>query len=140
MQSHHTGRYVAVVILLLLLAGGGYYFSLGGKGAGSKPNTYVPTPTPEKVQEAISEAESSHLIDISSCNPNPKVAKFRLGSQAVFQNQDSVAHTIAFSPTFKFSVPAKGRVTKSFDVWKYPGVRDYSCDKYIQAGSIYTFK
>lgn len=101
------------------------------------PRPQIPAAVPAEIITAIESAVRTTTIDVTKCLPKPVAATFEMGAKVRFVNDDATAHQIFFSPALDFGVPAKGSQAVVFDVWRYPGLRKYSCDGVQGAGSVY---
>ncbi len=95
------------------------------------------------VDKVLKEAKPVSAVDITACKPSPAVAppegiypvRLKINSKVDFKNSDAKAHDISFSPTHTYKIPAKGKLTITFNFYKFPGIRNYTCD-FKPAGSI----
>ncbi len=138
-----------IVVIALLIVIGWVFFSNNAnttKMPSVPANTYpaakipepqTPTAVPAEIITAIESAVRIATIDVTKCLPKPLTATFEMGAKVRFVNDDTVAHQIFFNPALDFGVPAKGSQAIVFDVWRYPGLRKYSCDGVQGAGSVY---
>ncbi len=74
-------------------------------------------------------ATDTSSVDVTSCAPNPSVARVTLNKPINFVNSDSVAHKLV-NGKITIDVPAKGskKITPAF---QGPGIYGYSCDTKI---------
>ncbi|MCX6715717.1 MAG: hypothetical protein NT077_01715 [Candidatus Taylorbacteria bacterium] len=101
------------------------------------PPVTAPTTSGAAFVEAVSQkAVPTNTINISNCTPEPPVAEFTNKASIKFVNDDAVIHSVSFSPAQTYFIPSKTSITKVFDFWKLPGVREYSCDSKAKAGMV----
>ena len=100
----------------------------------------APLPPPLKVQGASpssgqidtyikdveSKAFSASELDITKCDPNPKVIKVTKGQEITIKNTDSVDHSVVITSTTKFAVPAGKTAKAKIDL--NPGIYPLSCE------------
>lgn len=134
---------VLVLGLVALIIIGAAVYTQMGKIKGTTPTNTVPELSQEErvknVKVVLDKAQTANSIDISACKPYPETTQFKLGSTVEFVNKDSIEHKIMFSPEHNFVVPAKGKFKIVFNFYKFPGVRNYTCDN-KPAGQIVVIK
>jgi plastocyanin len=131
---------IGALVALAALAVYGYFVAQK-QGNVDKQDTIV-TPGPLEprrafVEKVESEAVLTTTIDVTSCKGSPSPAHFKIGDTIEFKNSDTAAHTISFSPSRTYVIPAKGKLSVKFNFWDKPGVRKYSCDGTPEAGLVF---
>ena len=76
-------------------------------------------------QKISATAVAASSINVSSCTPNPSVAKVMMGSFVTFKNNDSMSHKLYNGAIGNIQVPARGE-------YKYKATQQgglgYTCD------------
>lgn len=78
------------------------------------------------IKDVDSKAFASDTLDITKCDPNPKVIKVTKGQEITIKNDDSVDHSVVITSTVKFPVPAGKTAKAKIDL--NPGVYPLSCE------------
>lgn len=73
-------------------------------------------------------AKETGELDISRCEPNPKVLKVKLGSEFKIKNSDPSEHKIYIANREEFSATPDSTVTVKASFGKGPGTYGYGCD------------
>jgi len=72
--------------------------------------------------------ETDILTVGAGCRMTPTVAKAQLGSTLELRNDDGVSHTIVFTSTLSYLVPAHARVLLPINFNQGAGLYGYACD------------
>ncbi len=87
-------------------------------------------------------AVETDLVDVTGCNPVPKVVKVRADQAFEVSNTDSKPHSIDIEG-YHFEIPAmsKTALIAGFGFERGEGIYTYTCDKSVQpAGALYITK
>jgi plastocyanin len=81
--------------------------------------------------------DTTELSIGANCKVSPVVLKTKMGTKLSFKNTDTAEHTIVFSATLSFPVPANQSITVPATFGKVAGLYGYNCDQVGLAGMIW---
>jgi hypothetical protein len=81
------------------------------------------------VDLVVKDAVSTSTLYINSCLSNPPIVSIKRGLGLTLVNNDSVSHTIIFSPSATFVVATSSSKIIKADFGKTVGIYPFRCDK-----------